>query len=925
MVDCMDRTGMSPPTSHRWPGAWVAYCFLIVTLISIPFSQGWCQQATGAVQGIVLDVRTHQPIKQVLVRIEPGSITTITKSNGTFLLSNLSPGTYELQFLKDGYLTAIFMHQAIDAGMMRTLRVELVPSEGMAGDVIQIGGIEILADKHLLPDKLATSTIIRSNELEHLQATSLGDALDLVPGVELRNQPHLKAPRIAQFRDPRPADLMSGLGTKIMIDGIPYTNNANLQGPLLSGVFTGTGNGVDLREIPADPLEAIEVIRGVAPAEHGDLLAGLVKVTTRASAKAGHRLKAKNNPDTKEINWGGRFRLGRTSMNYNLNWAYSQRDLRKDYDHTQRLAAQFKLVRHDAENKPLSQHQFGYVKLIEAVRQNPKDPDAMASADRGFRFTYDYQTSFPIASSLSIHSNLFINYRRHNSYKQYRIVADNRVVSPLMIPGTTIGFKPSPSYLFKCSILGDELSIGHDVQCRYESFVGRLFQIIKLGHQIQFDDNFGKGRQFDPLYPDHLGNRPRRFDAIPGLLQHAVYITDQITGRWGKEFTLDIGFRLERYTSDRWPHLQFLSSKHGLFFNPRLNLAYFLTTNSQVRFGYGQFSKAPALIYCYPDPTYLDVSDLLTKFIATDTILIRDSLITTYIFDGANPKLKGLRERKFELSWDQQVGPIGFSLTGFYSQRNGEPHLEQIPIVYHKYLRLRASDATGQGIADTLMSHYLTNINAGWAKFDGVELIVKSRRLPQFPFDGSIMISYQHVKNGSKAPSWGVPFPDFTVPKYQPAASWTQKLLVTYQLNYISRALGIWLSLLAQHVPHYQTRHCGYGDSLAVAYYDGLTNKTILIPQAARDDPAYLRYRLNKNPRDYRVYRYPDKWLINVRVSKSLFRGAELSLYVNNVLNDRAFYEDPYHPGFYYPGNPEIFYGIEFSMVIDHWMSWRSQ
>jgi hypothetical protein len=60
-------------------------------------------------------------------------------------------------------------------------------------------------------------------------------------------------------------------------------------------------------------------------------------------------------------------------------------------------------------------------------------------------------------------------------------------------------------------------------------------------------------------------------------------------------------------------------------------------------------------------------------------------------------------------------------------------------------------------------------------------------------------------------------------------------------------------------------------------------------------------------------------------VSKSLFKGAEVSLYVNNVLDDRAVYENPRLPGYYETGNPEIFYGIEFSMLMDNLLYRRGE
>jgi hypothetical protein len=61
----------------------------------------------------------------------------------------------------------------------------------------------------------------------------------------------------------------------------------------------------------------------------------------------------------------------------------------------------------------------------------------------------------------------------------------------------------------------------------------------------------------------------------------------------------------------------------------------------------------------------------------------------------------------------------------------------------------------------------------------------------------------------------------------------------------------------------------------------------------------------------------PVKWLFSIVVSKSLFKGAEFSLYVNNVFNDRAYYVTP--TGAYSARNPDLFWGIAFSTRIDDW------
>jgi hypothetical protein len=237
--------------------------------------------------------------------------------------------------------------------------------------------------------------------------------------------------------------------------------------------------------------------------------------------------------------------------------------------------------------------------------------------------------------------------------------------------------------------------------------------------------------------------------------------------------------------------------------------------------------------------------------------------------------------------------------------------------LYFKYNRPHWPSSEGESIADTLMLVYNSQVNGGWSKFDGAEFTLKTRRLQKLNMDFMFNATYHHVKSGADGFSWGTARPDLKIPNYNRTESWTQKLLLTYQANYISKALGIWVSLTAQQVPHYQTKDTGFSDSLAVAYYDGLQDEIVPILESDRLDPEFTEYRQKKNPIYYRALDYQNKWIFNVRLSKSLFKGAEVSLYVNNVFDDRAIQEDPRYPGQYQTRNPEIFYGIEFSMLID--------
>lgn len=891
--------------------------FWMLIYINLFSGASFSQQNTGVIKGTVVDIKTRQPIKDVLIKIQNTSAVAISNSKGEFEFTKIPQGVYNLEFIKDKYQTSIIPKQEISPGKTTFVRAEMAGGTGGEEDVFFIGGIEITAKKELLPEKIETVTHIKSSDIEHIQATSLGDVLDLVPGVEMKNQPALKEPVKAQIRDPRSDNSISAFGAKVIIDDIPISNNSNLQGGLLSGVYTGSANGLDLREIPADNIESVEVVRGIAPANHGDYVGGLINVKTKTSMKPTSRLKGKNNPDTKELNWGGSLPLGNTGVNYNINYGYSEQDIRKDYDNTQRLAAQLILDNDLLDEKLAMKNQFKYSTLFEEIHQNPEDPDALESINKGYRFIYGNKMTYQLDPITELMSNLYVNYRRVNSYKQYRRMADNRVTSTLLGEGTEIGIRQYGPYIYRYTTIGDEVSIGHKLEWSRKFFVRSYLHNIEVGNDFQFDDNFGEGKTFDLLYPSSQGDRPRPFDDVPGTFQHSLYFNDQITGHFWREFTLNLGFRLERYTTGSLDELNIFKSKNGSFLNPRINLAYFISKDTQFRLGFGAASKSPSLMHIFPEPYYLDVLDIVPVFRETDTLFVRDSLITTYVFDLSNPDLKGYQEKKVEMSLDHKIGDFGLSLTGFYSQRSDEPTSETVPYLYYKYNRPNWPSSEGESVADTLMDVTRKMVNGGWSKFDGVEFTLKTRRLKKLNMDFRFNATYHHVKSGADGWSWGSVRSDYSIPIYNRTTRWTQKLLLTYQVNYISKPLGIWVSFTAQQVPHYRTQTVGFSDSLAVAYYNGLTNETIRIPEQDRMNPEYENYRLNRNQLDYMTYIYPNKWLFNIRVSKALFKGAEVSLFVNNFLDDRAFYEDQRYPGYYRSRNPEIFYGMEFSMLID--------
>lgn len=140
---------------------------------------------------------------------------------------------------------------------------------------------------------MGSKSIINEEAIKHLQPKSVSDLLQLVPG-NLAKNPNLNELSQATVREIDPTN-GSSLGTSVVIDGAPVSNDANLQAIASTRYGTASstqtdgmsdqttaGGGTDLRTISAGIVESMEVISGIPGAEYGNLTSGVVIVKTKA-------------------------------------------------------------------------------------------------------------------------------------------------------------------------------------------------------------------------------------------------------------------------------------------------------------------------------------------------------------------------------------------------------------------------------------------------------------------------------------------------------------------------------------------------------------------------------------------------------------------------------------------------------------------
>jgi len=900
--------------------------FLFVCCICIAASAD-AQERTaryGAVEGTAATV-SGEPLAGVNIMLKESRSGCVADPDGKFLLENIRPGTYTIEASCVGYKPQA-KKLVVVAGRRQHLAFILEST------IYYIGGIEVVADHDLMPKDPETKNEIRSGQIEHLQASSLRDVLQLIPGVKTTN-PDLGGVQQANIRG-SDRDVsgknVGSFGTQVMVDNVPVSNNANMQ--LDGGTSSTAARGVDLRGIPSENIESVEVIRGIPSARYGDMTSGIVKVTTKVG-RTPTRLKMKYNPNTYEGNFSGGTDAFGTGIGYNINVASSARDIRKPGDGYTRVALQLSTVNSFLDENALTlKNIVSATRAYDEVKEEPSYALRQASYDRDVNVRYTLDAQYQADKQTSVKAVVSASYTRQNSFKQEMVSRDNLVLSDLKQEGVTSGRFVFGSYLSQYYVKGNMWTVFANTEATKKFFLGDLFHTVSAGATAQYDVNRGEGRVYDPFFPPsasaNVGDRPRSYDELPGITTVSLFAEEKMSGNIIVPFTLQAGLRYQMFNPNavRFSGLfgsgDFVSSDQGTFLDPRVTFSATILPETQLRLGYGQTSKAPPLATIYPNFRYYDVAD--TVAVNPADLSKNFSILSTYIFDRSNRDLKGYTQRKYEASIDQQIGDCGVSLTGFYNQTRGGFASATVPVRVLKKSWPKWPDPTVYSVKDTLLDKIYVSRNAIATDAKGVELTFKTRRLPVintiFEFDGSYNYYTTKEEGGlvygglRTDPKLGTAL----FPIHNAELRFSEDVLLKYRFDVLLEELRIWVTLLVEQQVMERDGYQGTDDSLAVGYYSR-TSGTVMIPEAERANALYSNLRSTPQRYELLTEDRPNKWLFNLKVSKELWPGAEVSFFVNNFLNDRPLYRllrtDP-NTVSYERRNPTLFFGLEFSTVF---------
>lgn len=572
-------------------------CTLIMLLIVLIFSvqntraQGSNNKKEYSVNLSVKERGNQEPVMMATVNMKPLEAISVTDIDGKTTIHHVPYGTYTIEISYVGFekfTTTVRVNKDLN------LNVLLTPTS--------LALKEVVVTAQQKSSGASTTTLIGRQAIDHLQATSLADIMQLIPGKEMGNTDLTQQSNL-QLRS-LTNNNTSAFGSSIVVDGVPMDNNGTMtQGGFSSTAFVGT----DLRTVAADNIENVEVIRGIPSAEYGDLTSGLVIVKSKVGVTP-WQFKGKINPEMQNYSLGKGFNLRKAGiLNFNFDYAKAWGDPRLKTRSFGRYT--FNLgYGYDISRKWHTDTKF---RMLYSNDWNGKDPDAIADGTEAkntnytFGLTHNGRISVDKLFMRTLNYTVGVTMSKIDN-KQSSFVTNSSGLIPILTARETGYFEVlgmTQSYLATGKTESRPGNIFAKINDSFFFTFGKTRQSFKAGIDYRMSWNSGKGYfnedETKPLRPNSNG-RPRAFSDIPALHQLAFYAEDNFAWNINKINKLMVNFGL-RFTTQQ-PFSDVATSA----LSPRLNASFSVTKWLDIRGGIGLNSKTPGLDYLYPDKKYDD-------------------------------------------------------------------------------------------------------------------------------------------------------------------------------------------------------------------------------------------------------------------------------------------------------------------------------
>jgi len=890
------------------------------------FKEGVFNQKLIELKGFVYDENNH-PLEFVSVAIPSLHIGTHTDHKGAFLIQVQGiDSTTQLVFRYVNKESKSIALAGIDLNQPLVINLK---DHSLTLKDVQVQGFRERVNSN-------SSIIIDREAIEQSQAFSLAEVLQMLPGKKTE-APDLQHPQTLTLRTDATDQngMNNSFGVAIFIDGVRISNDANMQARSLSirglggqatissksdGSFDVPYNGLDLRDIPVENIERIEVIQGVADARYGDLTNGAILITTRAGASP-TSVSLKINGGSTQATLAKGVRLGGKlgALNFSGGYTYSNANPRDNMKSYSRVNGSVKWSVDLAKGLSNS-FNVGFDKRLDDVKVDPDDGDRRTFAS-GHNLNFSNSLNYQPTSGILRRLNFTASYSRgrQESYDQWILNAAVKSIADKDTTGIYKGYFVPGQYLAVQNIIGIPITASANLDLTSKTFLtGTMRHQFKAGGSVSTSGNNGPGIVIDPTRPrwstsSYKTERPVDYSKLlPFLTNVGLYLQDNINGKFlDKSYGFYLGIRAD--------------IQNGFYtYQPRLSWQYQILKDWGISLAYGESTKAPALGTRYPAPTWLDIPllNLYTGNADQSLYLVYTRQVKT---DNADLKPAKSKTLEFALNYHGKAG--SGSITA-YAKRNYDgftSSTEYIPITLPDYDYFINEDKTisyyetGDSSLYAGVSRMIAS-NGGYTADYGFDLMFTSKEIEPLAtklsvssglvfskFDSRFQrnikaLSDQTIRAGSEAL-----YAIYNGTTYK-NTTWNSNLSA---ITHIPK-LGFTITLSAD-LSLLQTRISPASDMLAIGYI----NRAMQVIDIAEQDRglekyAYLKDQQTLFAEDKLPFVYSN---FNVTIAKEIRKKIRLTIRGYNIFNIRPEYNKPGTNSWtYYNTEPSLTAGITFTL-----------
>ena len=887
-------------------------------------------------------------------------IGTTSDENGRFSMNNVPMGKARVQVM---YVGKVTIDTLVNVNRDLTLDFTL-QNENFNLKEVTVTATQNRAGR-------STASNISRQAMDHLQATSLNDLLSLMPGgisqnSALNSSQQINIRQIASNSSHEEA--LNALGTAIIRDGAPISNNSNLSAmnPTVSGGASAMSGGaspsggVDVRSISTENIESVEIIRGIPSVEYGDLTSGAVIVHTKAGREP-LRVKAKANPNVYQISMGTGYELGKDkgALNVSADYAYNTNDPKATYQHYQRATGKVMYSNSFFHNQLRSNTSLDFMYGKDTRDRNPDDESTQTTSegrDMGFNLNTNGTWNINKGWLQNIRYVLSGNYTNKQSFFETAYGSASAPYSMTTTDGAILSnfkgqhifdaegnqitnfgsedanhyavFLPS-SYIGHYEIDSREVNAFAKLTATLFKQSGHVNNRILLGIDFKTDGNVGKGKTFDPTSPPlrnqtskNSSYRPRPYKDIPFIHQFGAFAEENFVWNIGeREWKIQAGIRFDH------------ASVVGSVLSPRFNASFDLIPHTlTLSGGYGITSKMPTLLYLYPEKAYFEyvnINELANESIPENERLF---MTTTKVYDTSNENLKVAKNHKAEIGLRLNIGKVSASVTAFQERLKNGYSLDYTfnsfnTFMYKEYTRNENGDLVLASNLPVLNSYYTPTNNMN-VKTQGIEFDVNVGRIDalrtSFQLNGAWMRTqswnngYDFYDNSGTSASSRTP-----VAIYEAGAvkSYRQQLATTLRATHNIPEIGFVVTLTTQAIWN-QSNWKTFGNDTIPVGYISLDNEVTMFPEGKYISTEQLKadgydYML-QNPNHSHAIKetYTPYFCFNLNVTKEISDMFRVSFFANNMFRSYPRVESKRNPGTYISLNNRFFFGLELSCTL---------